>query len=86
MDARRTIGASLQHSVFQEFHDDFFPRLKYEFVLVRVPLTLSVHLEDCLDIIVDSLNVQGDVVFGFFGPISAFWLEKLQLVDFLRRD
>jgi hypothetical protein len=82
VNVRRTIGTSFQHGVFQELRDNLFPRLKHEFVLVRVPLALAMCLKGRFNILVDSLNALGDIVLGFFGATSAFRLEKLQLIDF----
>lgn len=86
INPRKTIATSLEHSAFQELRDNLFPRLKHKFVLVCVPLTLAMNLKGCLDVVVDSLNIQGDIVLGFFYANSAFRLEELQLINFLCRD
>jgi len=55
--ARRTICAFLEHGVFQKLRDNLSPRLEYQFVLVCVPVTPTMHLKGFLDIVVDPLNV-----------------------------
>jgi hypothetical protein len=51
--------------------------LEYKFVLVGIPMSLAMHLEGCLDIVVDPLNIQGNVVLSFFGSIFILRLVKL---------
>lgn len=43
-------------------------------------------LKGRLDIVVDSLDVQSNIVLGSFDVIPDLRLEKLQLVDFLCRN
>ena len=44
------------------------------------------HSKGFLDVVIDSLNVQGYVVLSFFGTALALHLVKLQVIDILRWD
>lgn len=44
------------------------------------------HLEDFLNVVVDPLDVQGDIILCSFGSIFVLRLVELQLIDFLCWD
>ena len=84
-NARSTICTFLEHSVFQKLRDNLFPRLEYKFILVCVPVPLTMHLESFLNVVVDPPNVQDDIILGSFS-IFILRLVKLQFIDFLCWD
>ena len=60
--------------------------MEYKFILVRVPLPPTMHLENFLNVVVDPLDIQDDIILGSFGSILVLRPMKLQLIDFLRGD